>query len=414
MRELYTAVRQVLLFHPHTVTNYGNPSPNALQSSGSQSISMKESSELLVTNLIRVLSLGLHEGLDLWTVLETLERVPNKIAQEELSNPARKALHRLKFSGQLVYVVKSTFVRSTAAVRTRALLRLALNQGVLLAALELISRWNGEELATFYANPSISVLCSVDEELWDTFLHACAPIGGVTLADIEAGVPKGATVMKFNMKLALPDMDDHNDNHDSGHGVSAGVVDRGIGIIGGSKDSEGNGLCEKDHREESHYGDDNAKLQQQTTFDDNSDVVHVQLIPVGNRSQEGDREGCKRKKKKNKKKNANTKKNGNGGKEIVKMEEEEEQQQQQQQQQEEEVASVPLSFLVDDSNLPKDTLASVTCSDSKMNPSLQSMEFVDFKRLLDEAELLLLERWEHLSAQLSAQEALLFGQVDCL
>ncbi|KEG15054.1 hypothetical protein DQ04_00201070 [Trypanosoma grayi] len=257
MQELHSAVRQVLLFHPSTVMNYGIAALTVSSSPNEKKTVMAEAAEFLVSQLIFVLSRGLHEGVDLWSVLETLERVPNKIAQEDASSSAKQALHRLKFSGQLIYVVKSTFVRSTAELRTRALLRLALNQGVLLAALELIARWNAAELVVFYTDPASSVLCCVDDDLWDMFLRACAPIGGVTLADIEAGVPKGASVVKFDMKLALPGVD--------------------------ADDVASSTPCNDDAGERGSSNGGATPVQMAGPVD-HGDPLHVQLLPLGGRA----------------------------------------------------------------------------------------------------------------------------------
>ncbi|RHW72748.1 hypothetical protein DPX39_040051200 [Trypanosoma brucei equiperdum] len=213
MDSLQSAVKSVLLFSPRTVKNYGDVS--APRSSGREGelVYMAEVAELLITELINVLSRGLCEGIDLWSVLETLRVVCAKIARHESSkSPLRKAMYRLKFSGQLVYVVKSSFMQSPADVRVRALLRLMLNQGVLLAALELIGRWNAAELTAFYAERGASILCDMEGKLWDAFLRICTPIGGVTLTQIVAGVSGTAATVKFDLMLVPPCADNTRRN----------------------------------------------------------------------------------------------------------------------------------------------------------------------------------------------------------
>nr|CCC92422.1 conserved hypothetical protein [Trypanosoma congolense IL3000] len=205
MDNLHSVVRDVLVFHPHTIRNYGAASAVSSHGGNKRLIFMSEAAESLVTELIRVLSRGLHGEVELLTVLETLRLVPRKIMRhEDESSPLREALYRLRFSEQLIYAVRSLFTRSGAAVRSRALLRLMLNQGVLLAALELIGQWSAVELRAFYVDPRVSVLCNMEGPLWDAFLGACAPIGGVMLEQIVAGVCVGTSAVTFQMMLLPP------------------------------------------------------------------------------------------------------------------------------------------------------------------------------------------------------------------
>ncbi|KAG8343562.1 hypothetical protein ERJ75_000428700 [Trypanosoma vivax] len=243
MRQLRSAVRRVLLFHPNVVTNHGSDAAAVQKGSDGIVVRMKDAAESLVTELIRVLSLGLCRGKDLWSVLETLEEVPNKILrQEREGSPVRQTLHRLKFSSQLIYVVKSTLPHGPNALRERAVMRLMLSQGVLLASLELIARWNAARLAQLYNRPQLSVLCDGDGIQWDAFLVSCTPIGGVTLEQIEAGVPKDTLVTRFDLKLVLSDAEEAESHGDVGETVpslSSGAAEPGglqgkVGITSGA------------------------------------------------------------------------------------------------------------------------------------------------------------------------------------
>ncbi|RNF02794.1 uncharacterized protein Tco025E_08330 [Trypanosoma conorhini] len=357
MQELHAIVRQVLRFHPRTVSNYCRTLPGDPHSLATVDARMAEVAELLVTELIRVLSHGLHEGGELWSVLETLERVPNRLIHGDANGACGTAQHRLRFSGQLIYVIKSTFVRCTSAARTRALIRLALSQGVLLASLELIARWNAAELAAFYADPASSVLCSVDGELWDAFLRACAPIGGVTLTEIGAGVSKGVSVVKFDMKLALPDP--------AGDEVErSGADDRNISVPAGAGGGGSNGDRAAGGEISPHVC--GAAVGPGT-------IVRVQQIPVHGGLAE-QRQRRRRRKKQAKyeelKKLASADEGGGGGSAKVR-------------------APLPLA-----------------------EEAMATAEARNVDRLLDRAEALLLERWEKLAATISAHESLLFERED--
>ncbi|RNF01759.1 hypothetical protein TraAM80_06845 [Trypanosoma rangeli] len=361
MQELHAIVRKVLRFHPRIVSNYSRPSDGDPHSLTTVDVRMAEVAELLVTELVRVLSRGLHEGEELWSVLQTLERVPNRLSHGDASGAFGATHHRLKFSGQLIYVIKSTFVECTAAVRTRALIRLTLNQGVLLAALELIARWNVAELSAFYSDPASSVLCSVDGELWDAFLRACAPIGGVTLKDIMAGASKGVSVVKFDMKLALPDYVGDDIGWSGTNDCNTGEV-----VV-----RAGEGRSNRD------WGAGSETFPQECGAEVGPGaIVRVQQIPAHGGPVEQKRRARRRKKR--------TKK--------------------------EESQNVWSECLADEGE--NDGSAKVHVPLPLVAESMDTADAKNADRLLDRAEVLLLERWEKLAAEISTHESLLFERED--
>jgi hypothetical protein len=93
--------------------------------------SLVQQSETLVTLLLVVLSDGLWPGLDLWSVLVTLERCQNL--------PPPMSIH-FRFAVQMVLLIRTSFSTASEAVKSRAFLRCALNQGCLFAALEVLAR----------------------------------------------------------------------------------------------------------------------------------------------------------------------------------------------------------------------------------------------------------------------------------
>lgn len=171
-------------------------------------------------------------------------------ADEGGSTSWRHHLSRFHFASQLVYMVRSTFPAAPHALQTRILLRLALNQGCLLASLELLRWWCRTELDSFYASSgsrqrtsqgrrtssgserekgALSQLSTVDNnnssssggggggalltqpdvdsDVWNSFVAAIAPVAGPPALEIAAGAPRTAA-LPFHLQLFVAGLDD--------------------------------------------------------------------------------------------------------------------------------------------------------------------------------------------------------------
>ncbi|KPI89199.1 hypothetical protein ABL78_1692 [Leptomonas seymouri] len=135
---------------------------------------------------------------------------------------------RFRFASQLVYVVRSTFPAAPRPLKARMLLRLALNQGCLLASLELLRLWCRNELEGFYepmrgpphaetrtlsaaskGGPCVALLTQpeTDSDVWNSFVAAIAPVSGPPVTEIAAGAPR-VTPQPFNLQLLVAGLDD--------------------------------------------------------------------------------------------------------------------------------------------------------------------------------------------------------------
>lgn len=349
MNGLRTTVRRLTAYHPDEIVNdfsllEGLPAAAPDGDVGTQAaaslpllrdarLPMAELAELLISQVMLLLSLGLHDGVDVWRVLETLKRIPEKLdvaAYQAQKGPAaaptkvinkgtvvgtpvvtaatslsssttttpvtavvsttrtasssstvattgpvlrgvlqapsggcrpeegrgrgrgaeegaeaeaaaaavRCHRQRLSFATQLVRTVESGYADSPSLVRARIFLRLALNYGCLLAALELIARYSRQEIRFFYKSPELNALFHYkrhdrpqqqpsaadrggDEDacagshgdLWEQFQAVMAPAGGVPLRDIEAGATKGFSLLRFRLSLFVKGLDDDLEDH---------------------------------------------------------------------------------------------------------------------------------------------------------------------------------------------------------
>ncbi|KPA79240.1 hypothetical protein ABB37_05721 [Leptomonas pyrrhocoris] len=135
----------------------------------------------------------------------------------------RHHLQRFHFASQLIYVVRSTFPSAPHVLQARILLRLALNQGCLLASLELLRRWCRAELDVFYAPvrdvssaaaaeaqrsvcEALLTQPDTDSDVWNSFVAAIAPVGGPPISEIAAGAPKTAA-QPFYLQLVVAGLD---------------------------------------------------------------------------------------------------------------------------------------------------------------------------------------------------------------
>ncbi|AYU79249.1 hypothetical protein LdCL_240021700 [Leishmania donovani] len=242
--QLRGCLEELLAYYPHVLRNVfeAEPSPLAApelpQQRPHDSSALADAIEDFLTELTRILSIGLcDDDLGLWSVLELLECVPDRMqAVAEATATATetaalgkhrargplKQLQRFRFASQLVYLVRSAFPATAPALRARILLRLTLNQGCLLAALELLREWCWPELLVFYAAsdggrsngaagsaPSVALLVQsdTDSDMWNSFVAAIAPVAGPPVAEIAAGAPKVAA-QPFHLQLLVPGLDD--------------------------------------------------------------------------------------------------------------------------------------------------------------------------------------------------------------
>ncbi|KAI5688211.1 hypothetical protein MNV84_04253 [Leishmania braziliensis] len=235
---------ELLSYYPHVLRNVFEPEPSLLGAPEPSQQQLQDPSavadiiEGFLTELTRVLSIGIRDdNLGLWSVLELLECVPDRmqavaeataaatqtaVLGEDRTRGPLQELQRFRFASQLVYVVRSTFPAASHALRTRILLRLTLNQGCLLAALELLREWCRQELLAFYAAsdrgcsnsvvgsvPSEALLVQPDSgsDVWNSFVAAIAPVAGPPVAEIAAGAPKLAA-QPFHLQLLVSGLDD--------------------------------------------------------------------------------------------------------------------------------------------------------------------------------------------------------------
>ncbi|CBZ27490.1 conserved hypothetical protein [Leishmania mexicana MHOM/GT/2001/U1103] len=242
--QLRGCLEELLAYYPHVLRNVfeAEPSPLAApelpQKQPHDSSALADVIEGFLTELTRILSIGLcDDDPGLWSVLELLECVPDRMqavakataTSTETAAPGKhraqeplQQLQRFRFASQLVYLVRSAFPATAPAVWVRILLRLTLNQGCLLAALELLREWCWSELLMFYAAsdgdrrngaagsaPSVALLVqsNSDSNVWSSFVAAIAPVAGPPVAEIAAGAPKVAA-QPFHLQLLVPGLDD--------------------------------------------------------------------------------------------------------------------------------------------------------------------------------------------------------------
>ncbi|KAG5478297.1 hypothetical protein CUR178_05012 [Leishmania enriettii] len=244
--QLRECIEELLAYHPHVLRNSFEAQPSPLtapqppQPRPHYSSALADAIEGFLTELTRVLSISLcDDDAGLWSVLELLECVPDRMqavadvasattetaaASEHKVREPLKRLQRFRFASQLVYVVRSTFHAASHTLRARILLRLMLNQGCLLAALELLRQWCWPELLVFYAagrgdrssaaadsTPPTGLLVQpdTDSDLWNSFVAAVAPVAGPPVAEISAGAPRVAT-HPFHLQLFVSGLDDNS------------------------------------------------------------------------------------------------------------------------------------------------------------------------------------------------------------
>ncbi|KAG5500810.1 hypothetical protein JIQ42_04835 [Leishmania sp. Namibia] len=244
--QLRGCIGELLAYYPHVLRNSFEAQPSPLtapqppQSRPHHSSALADAIEGFLTELTRVLSIGLcDDDTGLWSVLELLECVPDRMqavaeataattkttaASEHKVREPLQRLQRFRFASQLVYVVRSTFHAASHTLRARIFLRLTLNQGCLLAALELLRQWCWPELLVFYAagrgdrssaaadsTPPTGLLVQpdTDSDLWNSFVAAVAPVAGPPVAEIAAGAPKVAT-QPFHLQLFVSGLDDNS------------------------------------------------------------------------------------------------------------------------------------------------------------------------------------------------------------
>ncbi|TPP44962.1 hypothetical protein CGC20_12200 [Leishmania donovani] len=228
--QLRGCLEELLAYYPHVLRNVfeAEPSPLAApelpQQRPHDSSALADAIEDFLTELTRILSIGLcDDDLGLWSVLELLECVPDRMqAVAEATATATetaalgkhrargplKQLQRFRFASQLVYLVRSAFPATAPALRARILLRLTLNQGCLLAALELLREWCWPELlgSTLLVTEAVAT-SDTDSDMWNSFVAAIAPVAGPPVAEIAAGAPKVAA-QPFHLQLLVPGLDD--------------------------------------------------------------------------------------------------------------------------------------------------------------------------------------------------------------
>ncbi|CAG9574632.1 conserved hypothetical protein [Leishmania major strain Friedlin] len=244
--QLRGCLEELLTYYPHVLRNVFEVEPSPLAAPKLSQQRPRDSSALadviedFLTELTRVLSIGLcDDDLGLWSVLELLECVPARmqaVAEATATAPETAALskhgaqeplqqlQRFRFASQLVYLVRSAFPATAPAVRARIFLRLTLNQGCLVAALELLREWCRSELLVFYAasdrgrrngaagsasSVALLVQSDTDSDMWNSFVAAIAPVAGPPVAEIAAGAPKVAA-QPFHLQLLVPGLDDNS------------------------------------------------------------------------------------------------------------------------------------------------------------------------------------------------------------
>ncbi|KAK7195580.1 hypothetical protein NESM_000486600 [Novymonas esmeraldas] len=227
--KLRVCLGELLAHYPRVLRNVFEAEPSSSdegQREPHAAPALADAVEGFLTELTRVLSIGLCDAdLGLWSVLELLECVPGRMlavaeaAGMDASAPAsavRPLLQhhqRYRFASQLVHVVRTTFPAVAHAVRARILLRLMLNQGCLLASLELLRLWCWAELLVFYASSAsaaslgLLVQPDTDSDVWNGFMAAVAPVAGPPVAEIAAGAPK-VTAQPFRLQLLVSRLDD--------------------------------------------------------------------------------------------------------------------------------------------------------------------------------------------------------------
>lgn len=140
--------------------------------------------ETLVTRIVRILSSGLYAGLDLWSVLATLERrfvtggSGNGNATDDLAF-VTVSQDECSFAASMITFIKTSFSNVAEVVKTRAFVRQALNRGCLLACLEILARFYEPIVEGYMMDEAL--LRSYGTNRWDRFVSVIAPIGGPPL-----------------------------------------------------------------------------------------------------------------------------------------------------------------------------------------------------------------------------------------
>jgi hypothetical protein len=198
--------------------------------------SLVQQSETLVTLLLVVLSDGLWPGLDLWSVLVTLERCQNL--------PTPMSIH-FRFAVQMVLLIRTSFSTASEAVKSRAFIRCALNQGCLLAALEVLGRQFQPILEGYMMDHAL--LRQYGTDRWDRLVRVVAPIAGPPLdvfftvaSSSNSSNPKGSNNsamggsspssgpsagVAFDLDLVVPEFDYSKEYMSSVKLYIAGVTD---------------------------------------------------------------------------------------------------------------------------------------------------------------------------------------------
>lgn len=200
----------------HGPTEVGQQQPQTLTSSSvataaacsSLRAPVIQQVETLVTLLLLVLSDGLWPGLDLWSVLVALERP--------------QSMH-FRFAVQMVLLIRTSFASASEAVKSRAFIRCALNQGCLLAALEVLGRQFQPILEGYMMDHAL--LRQYGTEKWDKLVRVIASVAGPPLdvfytPSVSGGSNSpsvaGATSPKhsaptsgiaFDLELVVPELD---------------------------------------------------------------------------------------------------------------------------------------------------------------------------------------------------------------
>ena len=198
MEQLQQMVRPVVSYRPMTVTNI-YPTQCSSAEERDQAVGSIEAVENLVLHLTRVLSDGLYAGLDLWSVLQTLDRIDSRLS------PEAKPLY--KFAPHLVFVIKSSMPKANEFLKTKAFLRLALSTGCLLASLELLAVYN-EDIVTSYMMDH-ALVRSRGTSAWDKFVKCVSQVGGPPLEMITPGFIRGPQIVPLDLTACVPALDDN-------------------------------------------------------------------------------------------------------------------------------------------------------------------------------------------------------------
>ncbi len=164
-------------FRPQVVVNAYPPSFASTEERDSV-LARIEAVENLVLHLAKVLSDGLYAGLDLWSVLQTLERIDGRL-------PSDEARAMFRFAPNLIQLIKSSMPKAHEFIKTKAFLRLALNGGYLLASLELLGEFNDDIVTSYMMDHAL--IKSRGSAAWDKFVRSVSQIAGPPLEMLSPG-----------------------------------------------------------------------------------------------------------------------------------------------------------------------------------------------------------------------------------